>query len=99
MSWAFGINAVPPELFEYATLESRSAWQRFWAVTVPLLLCIGVFRITDLMYRRNIRKQLIETLTFSSGFKFKPGGYFKAADLATKLAQVAGFAPPAALRS
>src|SRR5574338_903288 len=27
-----GINAIPPELFEYATLESRSAWQRFWAV-------------------------------------------------------------------
>jgi ABC-type sugar transport system permease subunit len=41
-----GINAVPPELFEYATLESNSAWQRFWAVTVPLLkpfLALGVF--------------------------------------------------------
>ncbi|HEX7215384.1 MAG TPA: sugar ABC transporter permease [Methylomirabilota bacterium] len=41
-----GINAVPPELFEYATLESRSAWQRFWMVTVPLLrpfLALGVF--------------------------------------------------------
>jgi multiple sugar transport system permease protein len=32
-----GINAVPPELFECALLESRSAWQRFWRVTVPLL--------------------------------------------------------------
>jgi multiple sugar transport system permease protein len=32
-----GINAVPPELFEYALLESKSAWQRFWHVTVPLL--------------------------------------------------------------
>jgi ABC-type glycerol-3-phosphate transport system permease component len=31
-----GINAVPPELFEYATLESKSAWQRFWMVTVPV---------------------------------------------------------------
>jgi ABC-type sugar transport system permease subunit len=41
-----GFNAVPPELFEYATLESKSAWQRFWAVTVPLLrpfLALGVF--------------------------------------------------------
>jgi multiple sugar transport system permease protein len=41
-----GINAVPPELFEYATLESKSAWQRFWMVTVPLLkpfLALGVF--------------------------------------------------------
>ena len=41
-----GINAVPPELFEYATIESKSAWQRFWLVTVPLLrpfLALGVF--------------------------------------------------------
>ena len=32
-----GLNAIPPELFEYALLESKSAWQRFWHVTVPLL--------------------------------------------------------------
>jgi ABC-type sugar transport system permease subunit len=41
-----GINAIPPELFEYATLESRSAWRRFWLVTVPLLkpfLALAVF--------------------------------------------------------
>ena len=41
-----GINAVPPELVEYATLDSESAWQRFWVVTVPLLrpfLALGVF--------------------------------------------------------
>jgi multiple sugar transport system permease protein len=41
-----GINAVPPELFECALLESRSAWQRFWLVTVPLLkpfLALAVF--------------------------------------------------------
>ncbi len=32
-----GINAIPPELFECALLESKSAWRRFWIVTVPLL--------------------------------------------------------------
>jgi multiple sugar transport system permease protein len=32
-----GLNAVPPELFEYALLESKSAWRRFWFITVPLL--------------------------------------------------------------
>jgi multiple sugar transport system permease protein len=32
-----GINAVPPELFECARLESKSPWRRFWLVTVPLL--------------------------------------------------------------
>jgi len=41
-----GINAVPPELFEYALLESKSSWQRFRMVTLPLLkpfLALGVF--------------------------------------------------------
>ena len=41
-----GINAIPTELFEYALLESRSAWRRFWLVTVPLLrpfLALAVF--------------------------------------------------------
>ena len=32
-----GLNAIPTELFEYARLETRSAAQRFWHVTVPLL--------------------------------------------------------------
>jgi multiple sugar transport system permease protein len=41
-----GINAIPPELFECAILESKSAWRRFRLVTVPLLkpfLALGVF--------------------------------------------------------
>ena len=41
-----GINAVPPELFDCALLESKSAWRRFWRVTVPLLkpfLALAVF--------------------------------------------------------
>ena len=32
-----GINAIPPELFECALLESNSPWRRFRLVTVPLL--------------------------------------------------------------
>ena len=32
-----GLNAIPPELFDCALLESRSGWRRFWLVTVPLL--------------------------------------------------------------
>jgi ABC-type sugar transport system permease subunit len=30
-------NGIPDQLFEYAALEARTAWQMFWAVTVPLL--------------------------------------------------------------
>lgn len=41
-----GLNAVPPELFECALLESKSAWRRFRLVTVPLIkpfLALAVF--------------------------------------------------------
>ncbi len=41
-----GINAILPELFEYALLESKSPWQRFRMVTLPLLkpfLALAVF--------------------------------------------------------
>jgi multiple sugar transport system permease protein len=41
-----GLNAIPTELFEYAQLETRSAWQRFHAVTLPLLrpyMALAVF--------------------------------------------------------
>ena len=41
-----GLNAIPTELFDYARLETRSAWQRFRAVTLPLLrpyMALAVF--------------------------------------------------------
>lgn len=41
-----GLNAIPPELFDCALLESQSAWRRFWLVTIPLLrpfLALAVF--------------------------------------------------------
>ena len=41
-----GINAIPPELFECAVLESKNPWRRFRLVTVPLLkplFALGVF--------------------------------------------------------
>jgi multiple sugar transport system permease protein len=41
-----GLTAIPSELFECALLESKSAWRRFWHVTVPLLrpfLALAVF--------------------------------------------------------
>jgi multiple sugar transport system permease protein len=41
-----GINGIPPELFEYALLETKNPWQRFRMVTMPLLkpfLALGAF--------------------------------------------------------
>ena len=41
-----GLNAIPTELFEYASLVTRNAWQRLRHVTIPLLrpfLALAVF--------------------------------------------------------
>ena len=41
-----GLNAIPTELFEYAHLETQSAWQRLREVTLPLLrpyMALAVF--------------------------------------------------------
>jgi multiple sugar transport system permease protein len=41
-----GLNAIPTELFDYARLETRSAWQRLVRVTLPLLrpyMALAVF--------------------------------------------------------
>jgi multiple sugar transport system permease protein len=32
-----GLQTVPPELYEAATIDGASGWQRFWYVTLPLL--------------------------------------------------------------
>jgi multiple sugar transport system permease protein len=32
-----GLQTVPPELYEAATIDGASGWQRFWFVTLPLL--------------------------------------------------------------
>ncbi len=40
------LNGIPQELFDYAALEVRNSWRRFWMVTVPLLrpfLALAVF--------------------------------------------------------
>ncbi len=31
------LNGIPQDLFDYAALEVRSGWRKFWMVTVPLL--------------------------------------------------------------
>ncbi|HYM91340.1 MAG TPA: sugar ABC transporter permease [bacterium] len=31
------LNGIPQDVFDYAALEVRSGWRRFWMVTVPLL--------------------------------------------------------------
>jgi multiple sugar transport system permease protein len=54
-----GLQTIPAQLYEAATVDGASAWQRFWNVTVPglrhttflvtVLLTIGSFKVFDLI--------------------------------------------------
>ena len=55
-----GLQSIPPELYEAASLDGASSWRQFWHVTVPLLTpsiffltvttAIGGFQVFDLVY-------------------------------------------------
>jgi multiple sugar transport system permease protein len=43
-----GLQGAPPDLYEAARVDGASAWQRFWRITIPLvmplLITMGMFR-------------------------------------------------------
>lgn len=53
-----GLQTIPKELYEAATVDGANSWQRFWRITVPslrpttffvlVMLTIGSFKILDL---------------------------------------------------
>lgn len=55
-----GLQGVPPDLYDAATVDGASPWQRFWRITFPLVLpltiTMGLFRLVwslggfDLVY-------------------------------------------------
>jgi multiple sugar transport system permease protein len=55
-----GLQGVPQELYEAATVDGANAWQRFWGITIPLMLpltiTMGLFQMVwtlagfDLVY-------------------------------------------------
>jgi multiple sugar transport system permease protein len=54
-----GLQGVPAELYEAATVDGATAWQKFWKITLPMLtpttffvsimLTIGCFKIFDVV--------------------------------------------------
>ena len=55
-----GMQGIPEDLYDAARVDGASAWQRFWMVTVPLIMpltiTMGLFRLVwslgsfDLVY-------------------------------------------------
>jgi ABC-type sugar transport system permease subunit len=55
-----GLQGVPTELYDAARVDGANAWQRFWGLTVPLIMpltvTMGLFRLVwslgsfDLVY-------------------------------------------------
>ena len=37
-----GLQGVPLELYDAAKVDGANAWQRFWRITIPLIMPLGV---------------------------------------------------------
>ncbi|MCI0394161.1 MAG: sugar ABC transporter permease [Chloroflexi bacterium] len=37
-----GLQGVPPDLYEAATVDGANAWQRFWRITIPLIMPLTI---------------------------------------------------------
>jgi multiple sugar transport system permease protein len=35
--WLAGLQSIPPQLYEAASIDGANAWRRFWNVTIPML--------------------------------------------------------------
>jgi multiple sugar transport system permease protein len=55
-----GLQAIPTELYEVATIDGASAWRKFWSITLPMIsptlffnlitLSIGSFQVFTQAY-------------------------------------------------
>ncbi|HYB08571.1 MAG TPA: sugar ABC transporter permease [Alphaproteobacteria bacterium] len=58
-----GLQTIPPSLYEAATLDGASPWQRFWHITLPMLTPIIAVVMTFSVLFTFTDFQLIYTLT------------------------------------
>ena len=35
--WLAGLQSIPPQLYEAASIDGAGAWRRFWHITIPML--------------------------------------------------------------
>ncbi len=85
-----GLQSIPVELYEAAEVDGASGWQRFWSITLPMLLPIIVigllvrfmdtFKLFDIIYQLTAGgpgsvTETIAYYTYLQGFKFFSLGY------------------------
>jgi multiple sugar transport system permease protein len=88
-----GLQGIPPTLYEAATIDGASAWQRFWRITLPLLsptmffavvmTIISSFQVFDQAYVMTGGGPAFATNTivlyiYQNGFTFFRMGYASA---------------------
>jgi len=76
-----GLQSIPKNLYEVASIDGANAWKRFWSITVPylkpvflvilVLRTMELFRVFDIIYilmQYSIR--VVGILTYETGMKF-----------------------------
>ncbi len=70
-----GLQNVPPDLLEAASLDGAGRFRRFWRITFPLLAPYTLFLlITNVTYSFYGIYGVVDTLTPEGGPRFGPGG-------------------------
>lgn len=50
MYFLFGLQQIPNDLYESASIDGASNWQKFWSITIPLLKPTTVYVLTISIY-------------------------------------------------
>ena len=70
-----GLQNIPKDLLEAASLDGAGRFRRFWRITFPLLSPFTFFLlVTNVMYAFYGIYGVVETLTPAGGPRFGPGG-------------------------
>ena len=71
-----GVQAIPPQLYESASVDGASEWEKFWKITLPMLtpviLLNTVYTITEsFTHTTNNMMNYIRTRAFSMASEFE----------------------------
>ena len=95
--WLTGLQAIPKQLYEAASIDGASAWRRFFSVTIPMLspyilfnLIIGVIATMQIFTEAYIMTMggPVDSTLFYAFYLFKQGFQFLRMGYASALAWI-----------